>query len=156
MRTPMSKRIKGVFISGTKETLAGGADLRGDNWGSHLFDEDVTIIGCILGATWDGIPPMDSGEYDGGFHLSKEANYATQIMFNTIRIHVTASEVLVAAAKTQVALGPKTTQQLIMFPEGYGIDVDDGGSIYITGYVANSMSDPVDVFPWALLLVVER
>jgi hypothetical protein len=154
--TVKTKRIKTHYMSGGQKTVSAGTSvfyLADDYW--HLQD-DITVIGVFLGSQI-----YKDNEYDSGLLQN-----ITQISRNAVMN--ADGEIACACAEQQglsVTVGVGAETQLggdprnhvyLMFPEGYGIDIDDGEDLYLNTHMVNTMAQDQIMNSHCLIYYVER
>ena len=126
-RTPEAKRVKTIYMYYSQMTDAAGAV-----WhraaDQHVFQEDVRLIGFWLGAE----AHTETGHWADGYveticELSRVAIERSDGALADLWALLDSKSV---ALDTNIA-GRPFVNASVMFPEGYGVDFDDGEAIYL-------------------------
>jgi len=154
--TPQGKRIRSKLLTFTADPAAAASE---SVPGAAIFiaPDDVRVIGCHMGAEVLALANgWDSGKCNIAMYLSRIAQWMHEASFMHIMSIVQCYEATVGAGVTETVLGPAYTEREQWFPEGHGIDLDEGESINMNVVYANSMANPHRVTGWAILYYVER
>lgn len=156
--TVKSKRIqtKRLFYNETVDNPPQSLAV-GDAAVIWTLQEDITIVGVEMiteieenGTGWD------SGNLLALCDLSRVGRIHHDGVIAACRNIIDCWEATVGINANQVALGNNTNRELVMFPEGYGVDVDDGESLYLNCYAHNEMSNPKRFYYYATIFYTER
>lgn len=155
--TVKSKRIKTKLMTKGQSIAAAGDEqyLGADSW---VVQEDITIIGLGLRVSvQDGAFGWDSGRVSALGEISRVAKmFADGVLMGFCK-HVICREATVGANSTQTVLGGQPTEvQFIMFPEGYGVDMDDGEVLYLNTDLHNDMANAHHTSINGIVYYVER
>lgn len=127
-RTPDTRRVRSKWLQATTASIAAGQDAVID---SHTFQDDVRVIGCQVSAI--SIVTDAQLNADGRMHsyaeLSKQGIQGRDGSILKVDSMAGWTGIL--------SVGEIAKREDIMFPEGYGIDFDDGETIYLHGYLEN-------------------
>lgn len=154
VRLAESKRVRSVVIGAPSATpIATGVTQDGVN-ASYVFQDDVTIIGCSIMVEFDVKDAHSNadGQYNGIAELSRQAvRSAPGIIHRTECLH--------ACWNAAISIGGQgnKVQSEIMFPEGYGVEVDEGEGVNLL-YYANYLGAGGDLnfYANAVIWYVER
>jgi len=130
-RLPEGKRLRSEYIEMHIDNLDGSAvflDYATETWTPQ---DDITIVGYNLRALLDfgAAPTMVSGDCVGVAELTRSAKNKSPGIIGTISVSM---EVNVKTAETAM-LGSKHMEDTIFFPDGIGVEVDEGESINLLG-----------------------
>ena len=123
MRTPDTRRVRSLTLSLTQEVTAGV--IIGQV--SHTFQDDVRVIGVQMSAI--SIVTDAQLNADGRMHVKSEAS--KHGAFGQPGAILEAE--CFAGWTAAIAIGELDKREDNMFPEGYGMDFDDGEAIYLHG-----------------------
>lgn len=128
MRTPDSRRVKTLWLQGTVPTVAAGVETVTT---SHTFQDDVRVIGCHVEA--NSIVTDAQLNADGRMHTQGEVSK------HGVQGHDGAllRAQVFAGWTAAIAIGNLLASEQVVFPEGYGVDFDDGETIYLHGQLEN-------------------
>lgn len=121
-----------------------------------IFDEDVTIIGSQLELYLDVKEIDNPGSSWLRASLSQVAGYQPlRTIINQVRLGLLDYNPLVAVA---TGTGHNTERNLVMFPEGHGVDIDEGEglTLTVTGVQRCDSTNATDGSGQATLFYVER
>lgn len=154
--TVEAKKIKTAWLSFGAAALAGEGETvnAADIW---LPLDKVTIIG-VLGrvSVTDDADGWDSGNVSVKLDVSRVAQYGADGSLLEVAANVICREATVGINANQTVIGDPQEHTLLMFPEGYGIDIDDNVPIYINIDWVNRMANNHRVSVAALIYYVER
>lgn len=140
--TIQAKKIKSIDLganviqpAGTSGPFAVGATFHPE--------DDIRIIGYSFNVHHFDTIGFDSGWTYGSAFIAKHGDpTALQGRFGEIFSAITCRECLVGVASTQCTMvDNKQAGETIFYPEGYGIDVDEGDSVMLNVYVSNTMAN---------------
>ncbi len=155
--TPVAKRIKTIFLSGDGAIAANG-EFNAENASlSWTWDEDVTLVGAELTneISLAGISLVAPGAGWGLAQLSRSGvlNNPTGVLLQ-VNSKMYAS---VDATPDAYAFVLGDHAQILMFPEGYGMDFDEGTGIYVNTQTENNLIvGPMKTHLRLILYYVER
>ena len=154
--TVVAKRIKTVFMSyGAAIAAASDVDLNAAD--THTWQEDVTVIGVLLRTTLlDDGTGWDSGRLTILAEISRVAKIQDPGTIIAFCNHLICREATVGINATQTMVGKPEERQMLMFPEGYGIDMDQDSSLYINTSQKNEMANVHRFSIGACIYYVER
>lgn len=146
------KRVRTIQL-GWAQTLATSVGFDGTA-AFHTFQDDVTLIGFeILGE----FAPLDAhanadGAYNGWFELSRQAYRAMPGSIGILALHcVWTATIVIGGNGNRKELGP------VFFPEGYGIEIDEGESVNFLAFLEYiGAGGDLNAYGNALLYYVER
>lgn len=150
-RLPVQNRVKSLWI---KDTVA----LTNDSYdgipvnATHVFDEDVTVIGSQL---WAEAFPLDAHMNADGIltmqcGLTPQANSNMPGVLNRVQLYAVWTGILGIGLETKRV-------STIMFPDPYGKEFDDGESIGIHTFCSFAgAAVQIEFTPRCLLFYVER
>ena len=149
-RTPDGKRIKTLYISGAA-VLAHGEVSDVNAAGSHTFQDDVRVIGAEV--TAEALLTDVAINADGQFQhiatVSKHGDRANPGDMVAIENQGIWHGIFYAGTPTRRSI-------VVMFPEGYGVDYDDGETINLHHYCVNETNTTVNFYENAIIYYVER
>jgi len=126
-RTPESRRVRSINIGGN---VAVATTVTEEHVLSYQFLDDVRVIGVQLGGEWGTLDAHANA--DGQFTSISEITRAGQRAFPGRLIFL----MLQACWTAAIVLGSKYRDSHILFyPEGYGIDFDEGESIAVRSFL---------------------
>lgn len=130
MRTAKGKLIKTHYMHNQVEPGVGEAI---DDVTSWLLQQDITIIGASLRsmAHAGGTPAYQEGDLVCAGTFSRAGVPAHDGEFCRVRSTFNHWTEIVVATQTAGVYGEVNNTSVVMFPEGYGIDVDDGEYVYL-------------------------
>jgi len=150
MRTPVGKRIKTAIIPTSTITLTATLEWH-DALNSVVFQEDITIIGAELQVECmvvDAALNAD-GLYNVIGELSRIAKNRADGRFLT--------EQLMHGWTAAINVGGEARKcARVMFPPGYGIDVDDGEAVYMNCMFQSVGAVELSAYFDATIYYVER
>ena len=155
--TVKNKRVKTFYIK-RSEVLSAGSNSFGNV--PEVLQDDVTIIGVQMFASLSSSNEFDSGTIYVMGAASRVAWNAVSgredgdILF--IESRIDARSVTVGAGVSEVAVGKVVEHELLLFPDGHGIDLDEGDIVYLNWAWANGMANDHGAFIDALVYYVER
>lgn len=154
--TAVSKRIKTIFMTyGAVITEDTAPDLVAAD--THVWLEDVTVIGVLLRSTlMDDLAGWDSGRFTVLAEISRVAVLQDPGTIIAFCNHVICREATVGINATQTMIGKPEERQAIMFPEGYGIDMNEDARLYLNTSCRNGMANPHRISVGAIIYYVER
>lgn len=145
-RTPDSRRVRSLVLSLTQEVTAGVIIALS----SYTFQDDVRVIGAQMSAI--GIIVDAQLNADGRVHVKSEAS--KQGAFGM------PGSILVAECfggwTAAISLGDQCDREDIIFPEGYGMDFDDGETVYLHGMLESIGASAGYSEHQAIIYYVER
>jgi hypothetical protein len=154
--TATGKRIRSDLLVFTADPAAAASE---SVVGADIFiaEDDVRVVGLHMGAEVLALANgWDSGKCNIAMYLCRVAQWMHETSLMHIMAIVQAYECTVGAGVTETVLGPAYTEREQWFPEGYGIDLDEGESLNLNVVYANSMANPHRVTGWAIIYYVER
>lgn len=91
---------------------------------SHLFQDDVTLIGMLLSNKFNLLDAHANadGDADGMIEVTRQASERQPGVLAQLQLKATWSAAIVLG-------GEMAKDLLIMFPHGYGVEVDEGESL---------------------------
>lgn len=150
-RTPVGKRVRSIYLAGGAIGIIAGATEDKNAAGIHLWDEDVTVIGVAV--TCEALITDAAMNADADLeHIAEVSRAADRGIAGGIA-KVEARSGWTAAIVTG---GEATKTIVVMFPAGYGVDFDDGESIYMNHYVNNGSTVTLNFYENATVYYVER
>ena len=155
-KTPQGKRVRSDLLTFSADPAAAASEAV---IGADIFiaPDDIRIIGLHMGAEVLALANgWDSGKCNIAMYLSRVAQWMHEMSLMHVMAIVQCYEATVGAGVTETVLGPAYTEQEQMFPEGYGIDLDEGETLNLNAVYANSMANPHRVTGWAIIYYVER
>ena len=153
-RTPSGKRVKQLSIGTPKQAITAGETFTLPAWGVVLAPDDIRIIGFDLVLISDGWPDAPAlGEQDCSCLIGRVASNSLVDNFGMTRTHVS---IFACTVGDDEVIGNKVGEKTVMFPEGYGIDVDENEGIYLNAYLAQRGLVELDMFANAMVYYVER
>lgn len=153
--TPDGKKVKTHFMSWSLTGTAGLADTL-DGADEYIFQDDVRVIGCQVRAWNVPLAELDSGRIEAKAEVSRIGKWFSDGRILEAVSYQEGRSVTVAAGSTETLQGPYTEAKEIMFPEGYGIDFNEGDAIYLNAYWFNSMANDHVFEAQATIYFVER
>lgn len=154
--TVVAKRIKTLFLT-SGGSIAAGVDLEPGIGDSHTWLEDVTVVGVHLRSTLlDAGTGWDSGRFSCGCELSRTAVYSSPGVIASFCNHLICREATVGINANQTMVGKPEERETVMFPEGYGIDMNEDAVLYLLETGKNEMANPHDYSISAIVYYVER
>lgn len=149
MDTPVKKRVKRVYITATVSLTQAAGDEGAV--GSYQFQEDVRIIGWAVrvSAKPEGAKTENEGELYGNAVLSPAVGAEQPIL---------AEQPMIVRYNTSGSPhGNLVEHQEVMFPEGYGLDIDTGEYLYCSIDGTNNLyTEAVAISAVARVFYVER
>lgn len=154
--TVVAKRIKTATLNYSAEIAAtGDVDLNAAD--EHVWLEDVTVVGVLLRTTLrDGDFGWDSGRFTILAEVSRIAKMQQAGTIVAYCNHLICREATVGINANQTMVGNPEERQLVMFTEGYGIDMDEGTALYLNQSVHNGMANIHYTSAFAIIYYVER
>jgi hypothetical protein len=151
-RLPEGKRVRTIDMGYAAVLVTSTVVLDGVGV-SHVFQDDVTIIGYQLAHEWlvDDTDSNTDGSINSILELSRQGQRSQPGLMGRIHQHSVWNAAIV------IGNGDLRKQQLYMFPEGYGIEVDEGEGInllYFLEYIGGG--GPVSTYGNAIIYYVER
>ena len=119
--------------------------------------DDITIIGM---ESYNEIEREGTGWDSGNLLCISEISRVGQfyrdgaLMFCSAVVEC--GEATVGINANQCVLGSMFNMECEWFPEGYGVDLDDGETLYLNCYAHNEMSNPKHFYFWSKIYYVER
>lgn len=157
--TAKNKRVKTHWMA-TAFDVAAGTTSPPDTENNALLlwtpQDDITIIGCELWTELVASAELDSGKLLLATEFSTVGRFNTDGLIAQLQNAWEARSVTVGAFTSEVALGIPINSLVMMFPEGYGIDVEALDTLYMNCYQFNSMANSHRVSPHILVYYVER
>ena len=153
--TVKNRRIKSVHLSHSVVATAGESVMipSADSW---IPQEDITIIGCEIVGEAIGLNEFDSGYLSGHHELSRIAKEDEPGVILQCYSFIQAREVLVGINLTQVIQGNNFQHLIMFFPEGYGVDIDEGEPIYLNVTRDNTMANDHSIATNVVVWYVDR
>lgn len=151
VRTATGKLIKTGYLSanGTCTSAEGSKDVLG----SLVFQDDIRIIGFEITSSilYSGAITESEGMYRVSAGLTRVQGGGDQVVLATAKCaigHLTA----------QGHCGQYHAQEVVMFPDGYGLDIDNTEGIYCYASLVNTgfASDAIEGSCEVRLYYVER
>lgn len=147
-RTPDSRRIRTLWLQATQNVLA--ADTFDNAGDSYTFQDDIRVIGCQVSAI--SIISDAQMNADGRTHVYTEVSkHGTQGQSGSIL-----KTDCMGGWTGVFSIGDNCKRESIMFPEGYGIDFDDGETIYMHGFLESIGAVDGSGLCEAIIYYVER
>ena len=154
--TVKNHKVKTTLLSHPSVlTLTGGVEQLYNSADVYAFQDNVTLIGVLLrvAAHPGDVADLDDGRVEAFAEVSrvgkKREDGAIANVFSRL--------VVCDASGTVLELGQGGHQYItIMFPPGYGIDFDDGDTIYLNTRYINSTGVDHKCDADCLLYFVER
>jgi len=151
----LSKKVKTAFLGGGldltgKASVAAGVPHLGSltQW---VPQDNVRIIGTIINMEID-VRDADSNtdnEAKGMVELTRAATIEQDGCINRVEMqHIWNGLFSIA--------GDLRKQLVVMFPDGYGIDIDEGNPVNLVAYWSVTGGGPIDFFGSCLIYYVER
>jgi len=125
-RTPDSRRVRSITLTAWQANIAAGTETA---MATHTFQDDVRVIGAQVSA----ISTITDAQLnaDGRVHTKSEVSKQGAMGMP--------GAILVAEAfagwTAAILIGEMTKRENIIFPEGYGLDFDDGETIYLHAFI---------------------
>lgn len=154
--TVVARRVKTVFLTyGVVVVEDTSVDLVAAD--THTFLEDVTVIGALLRSTlMDDLAGWDSGRFTVLSELSRVAVLQDPGTIIAFCNHLICREATVGINATQTMVGTPEERQAIMFPAGYGIDMNEDSNLYLNLSTRNGMANPHRISIGCIVYYVER
>lgn len=127
-----------------------------DSWEAP---DDIRIIGIHSYSFLDLDNNIDSGDMHMAAVLSRQAAYGAahyDSILAKIYNQMSARACVVGAGTTELVFGTPLKEETYFFPEGMGIDVDEGEILYMSINRANSMANNHSVGAGFSIYYVER
>jgi len=120
--------------------------------------DDIRIIGFMLSMGMKIVGALQEGRVNGHAELSRGAHGDIDAIFGEITPWVGFWTEIVVATQLAGSFGDPSRDIVVMFPEGHGIDVDEGESINLFVYAGNTMmaSGTADIDSEAHIYYIER
>lgn len=137
-RTIESKRVKSKFMTYNAD-LASGSDAGYAAYATWLVDDDIRVIGFQIKAAMNlsGAPAMQEGQGRVMIELSRGGIGAYDAILGVAIAVAQYWTEIVVAQQCAGSFGELTDCQAIMFPEGNGVDIDEGEYLYLLGNASN-------------------
>lgn len=153
-RTVVGKRIKLLYLDGVQD-VPDDTEAQDTLLESHVFQEDVRIIGFSLSAEMileTGAAADDMAQARLALFLSRGAaqDYNARLAVMHLQMRY-----IVETAGLDMN-GQPCDHLEMMFPEGYGIDIDEGSSLYLFETVRNYLGPAVSTRGTCVVYYVER
>jgi len=119
---------------------------------SHTFQDDVTLIGAQILGEWlvEDAEVNADGRVTSLLELSRQAQRAQP----GVILMLAQQAVWTAAISVS---GELRKHALVMFPEGYGIEIDEGEAVNFLAFMSYiGGAGPIDVYGNSILYYVER
>jgi len=125
-------RMKQIFASASIPAGEGpGVTVGTAYWTAQ---DDIRIIGCMLSMGMKVVGALQEGRANGHAELSRGALSDGDAIFCEITPWVGFFTEIVVATQTAGIFGDPTRDIVLMFPEGHGIDVDEGEAVNLFVY----------------------
>lgn len=150
-RLAEKNRVRSVVMGGT-ENVATGVDFSGVmTGGSHVFQDDVTIIGAQVAGEFlilDASMNAD-GMFNGIFELSRQAVRSQPGSILWVVQHAVWTAAIHSGGETRKS-------KEIMFPLGQGIEIDEGESINLLAFLQWVGTGTIATYGNAVVWYTER
>lgn len=158
MHTALKNRIKSIYLRGKIEALGTGLEEQDTLLASHTFQEDVKIVAWWIEAEIDMVSstlPSDQVKTRAAVFLSRGAgqDYNARMAMVHAKWHSFLSTG--ASAPSTNPCVPIASLQ-VSLPGDCGIDMDDGGSLYLFGTLRNYIGQAMDLHGTGEIFYVER
>jgi len=153
-RTPVGKRVKLLYLDGV-QTVADDAEAQDTLIESHVFQEDIRVIGWSLSNEMileTGVASDDMAQARSAAFLSRGAAQDYDARMAVLHLQM---RYIVETAGLDMN-GQPCAHLEMMFPEGYGIDIDEGSSLYLFETIRNYLGPAVSSRPTCVVYYVER
>lgn len=158
-RTPITKRVKSLLISRTFDIASGGSEDK-NAIAAVLIQDDITVIGCYVEARirWQASPAFDEGQAYVRCEFSRVGVMTNDGAFLAADARCVYGTELVGATNVAITIGNLKDTQTMFFPEGYGVDIDDGEYLYMNMAGINEIisAGSITVFGEITVFYVER
>lgn len=148
-RTPEGKRIRSFMLQGVilaeALTPSGGVAVV-----SKLIQDDITVVGveCISSAELSDLSMNTDGFISTSCELSRVGLHSKD--GTILKAHTLARWHGIFFA------GDMMNTAIVIFPEGHGIDIDDGEYLYLIGTNQNQTDDVCSAYQNCIVYYVER
>jgi hypothetical protein len=154
-RTPEGKRVKTIVMAGSVEMANGEANQQ-NALDTHVWQEDVRVIGIEAYAELYALNAMDSGNIQALTEVSRVGSWGQDGRLLEAACIIIGTSITVGVGVTEVAIGDSIKVERMFFPEGHGVDFDDGEAIYINALDNNNMANDQRGWHGATIYYVER
>ncbi|MBA7589347.1 hypothetical protein ES708_31429 [subsurface metagenome] len=135
--TTKNKQIKTKYLVVSIDNVAGVNT--GTTTLAWLLQDNITIIGWYLRAKVTPDANFDSGYQSVHAELSRAGIISQEAMLSRISARLQCGSSTMATVIENAVIGDNENNQVVMFPEGYGIDLDDGEYLYLHNTSNNTM-----------------
>ena len=133
-----------------------GTSLTHNAWMTKLVQDKIRIIGVAIIAEAIPLAELDSGELSFEVEVSRVGSINQDGLIALCIGYVFGVSVTIGIGVSEVAVGDLHKDKVIFFPEGYGIDLDDGDAIYMNASFGNTMANDHSFAGIATIYYVER
>lgn len=157
--TVVAKRVKSLYLHHPQLDLVAGDPHIGGIADSHMWQEDVTVIGVSLINRISPLTDLDSGYIYNYAEVSRNGVGPGQVgAFLRVDSYLGGHSVTVGIGSSEVATQPYGTKQMetMMYPSGYGVDMDENTQIFLHFGGRNTMANNHGISSAALIYYVER
>lgn len=133
--------------------IAGYNEIQVVEW---VSPDDYTLIGFELTAHVDPETNMDSGRIAMDAEITRTSSFGTQGVIGRSEARLECRTAVIGAGTTETVSGRQRAENIVMFPDGHGIDIDEGETINLLTWSQNSMANSHFAYAQAILYLVER
>jgi len=160
VRTPVAKRIKNHIMVHHVAVPSGTTIIQYNAFATWTLQEDITVIGCRCQAQtmFEATPALTEGTAMTAMEFSRNGAWGGDGQILALHAHIQYWTEIVIAAQLGGCFGDLCREMTLMFPEGYGVDVDDGEHLYLNLMAINTIlaSGQFDSEAVASIYYVER
>lgn len=155
MNTPRGKQVRTMY---QKVGATIGAGLSESHPAADFFfiQDDITVIGVTLNVELNPLAELDSGILEIIADVSRAASMSMPGAIVELQSYIAGRSVTVGIGTSEVCIGDPISEIHVMFPPGYGIDMNDGEYLYLNYFIANGMANDHSGYIRATVYYVER
>ncbi|MBA7589432.1 hypothetical protein ES708_31517 [subsurface metagenome] len=132
-----NKQVKSKYLV-ISVNNAGGVN-EGTSTLAWLLQDNITVIGWYARAKVTPDSNWDSGYQSAHTELSRAGIISQEAMLFRLSARIQCGSTTMAATVENGLIGDNENNLVTMFPEGYGIDLDDGEYLYLHHTSNNTM-----------------
>lgn len=151
----LGKKVKTVMLGYDVGAVAGG-DLVDVVGMEHVFQDDVRVIGILLRCDVEDETDLDSGYLALNAEVSRASKRGQAGALIMASCKTSCRSCTVGIGVTETVLVESHKVVVVMFPDGHGVDFDDGEYINLLVYMKNTMSNAHSGDANAIIYFVER